>query len=74
MIKSIKFKYGVTNVLYREGKARPYQITVRSAHDIDAPSRLVSLKTESAVIERLNAHHEAIEKEVKELRSNGFCI
>lgn len=74
MIKSIKFKYGTTNVLYREGKARPYQITVRPANDIDAPSRLVSLTTESAVIERLNAHHEAVEKEVKELRSAGFCI
>lgn len=74
MIKSIKFKYGVTNVLYREGKARPYQITVRSAHDIDAPSRLVSLKTESAVIERLNAHHEAIEKEVKALQRQGWAV
>ena len=59
MIKSIKYRYGNANVLYREGKARPYQITVRPAHDIDAPCRMVSLKTESAVIERLNASWEA---------------
>jgi hypothetical protein len=59
MIKSIKYSYGNANVLYREGKARPYQITVRPAHDINAPSRLVSLKTESSVIARLNASWEA---------------
>ena len=68
MIKSIEYKYGFANVLYREGKGRPYQIMVRPAHDIDAPSRMVSLKTESAVIERLNAHHEAVMKEVKAIQ------
>ncbi len=68
MIKSIEYKYGFANVLYREGKSRPYQIMVRPSHDIDAPSRMVSLKTESAVIERLNAHHEAVMKEMKAIQ------
>ena len=74
MIKSVEFKYGVANVLYREGKDRPYQIMVRPTHNIDAPSRLVSLKTEDAVIARLNASWEAQMKEVKALRSEGFTI
>jgi len=59
MIKSIQYKYGTANVLYKEGKARPYQITVSSAHNVEAPPRTVSLKTAEAVIERLNANHEA---------------
>jgi hypothetical protein len=74
MIKSIEYKYGSANVLYREGKARPYQITVKPAHDMDAPSRMVSLKTEEAVIQRLNADHEAVMQDVKEKRSFGLSI
>ena len=74
MIKSIEFKYGVASVLYREGKSRPYQITVRPAHDLDEPSRMVSLKTESAVIARLNANWEAQMENVKALRSGGLAI
>lgn len=74
MIKSIEYKYGNANVLYREGKARPYQITVRPAHDLDAPCRMVSLKTESSVIARLNSDWEAQMERVKELRSGGLAI
>lgn len=59
MLKAIKYKYGTANVLFKEGKARPYQITVTSRHDVDAQPKLVSLKTEKAVIKRLNANHEA---------------
>ena len=60
MIKSIKYKYGTANVLFKEGRARPYQITVTSVHDADAQPKLVSLKTEKAVIKRLNDNHEAL--------------
>jgi len=63
VIKSIKYKGGATNVLYREGKARPYQIMVRPESDLDAPARFVSLKTEKAVIQRLNSQYEAIQEE-----------
>ena len=59
MIKSITYKYGTANVLFHEGKARPFQITASPNHDLSAPSRMVSLKTKAAVIKRLNSHHEA---------------
>jgi len=58
VIKSIKHKGGVDNVLYREGAARPYQICVSPLDSYDAPSRWVSLKTEEACIKRLEAQHE----------------
>ena len=60
MLKSIRYKYGTANVLFNEGRSRPYQITVTSRHDADAQPKLVSLKTEEAVIKRLNANHEAL--------------
>jgi len=58
VIKSIKHKGGTANVIYREGAARPYQICVSPLDSYDAPSRLVSLKTEEACIKRLEAEHE----------------
>ena len=74
MIKPIEFKYGVANVLYREGKARPYQIMVRPNDNLDAPSRMISLSTEDAVIARLNASWEAQMEEVEDKRRGGFTI
>ena len=57
-IKSIEYKYGTAGVLYREGSARPYQITISPLNDLDLPSRMVSFKTAEAVINRLNADWE----------------
>jgi len=74
MIKSIEYKYGVANVLYREGKARPFQITVSPAHNLDSGSRMVSCTTADAVIARLNANHEARMADVKEKRAGGMGI
>ena len=58
MIKSVDYKYGSANVLYREGKALPYQITVAPLNDLDLPPRMVSFKTLESVINRLNANWE----------------
>jgi len=58
MIKYIEYKYGTAGVLYREGSARPYQITIAPLNDLDLPSRMVSFKTVEAVINRLNANWE----------------
>jgi hypothetical protein len=58
MIKSIEYKYGTAGVLYREGSARPYQITIAPLNDLDLPSRMVSFKTVEAVINRLNTDWE----------------
>jgi len=74
MIKSIEYKYGVANVLYREGKARPYQIMARPNDNLDAPTRMVSLKTEEAVITRLNATWESQMAEVEDKRRGGWGI
>lgn len=74
MIKSIEFKYGIANVLYREGTARPYQIMIRPNDNLDAPSRMVSLSTKDAVVARLNASWEAQMEEVEDKRRGGFTI
>ena len=57
-IRVVKTNVGTANVLFWEGRARPWQITVFPDGWEDRKGRMVSLKTEEAVKERLNRNME----------------
>ena len=69
-IRSVTHKHGTTNVLFWEGRARPWQITVRPDGWEGGKGRMVSLKTEEAVKERLDRNMEWHNKRFAQVSEN----
>lgn len=69
-IRIVKHKGGVAHVLFWEGRARPWQITVCPDGLEGGQSRMVSLKTEEAVKERLERSAEWTQKRVAQVTRN----
>ncbi len=69
-IRIVKHKGGVAHVLFWEGRARPWQITVCPDGWEGGKSRMVSLKTEEAVKDRLERSAEWTQQRVIERTRN----
>lgn len=61
-IRIVQTKGGARHVLFWEGRARPWQITVTPDGWEGGKGRMVSLKTEKATIERIEACEEWVQK------------
>lgn len=69
-IRRVEHKHGADNVLFWEGRARPWQITVSPDGWEGGKSRMVSLKTEEAVKDRLERRSEWTQKRFVEATRN----
>ena len=69
-IKIVQTKNGARHVLFWEGRARPWQITVHPNGWEEGKGRMVSLKTEKATIERIEDNEEWQQKRFVEATRN----